>query len=316
MRSTLVLGGTGFLGAHVVAAAHARARELATMAEPQGPPVRGVGRSPQAAPVFTAPRLEDAYVAGDLVPAGAAEGLLAKHRPGLVVNCAALSRVGDCEGDPDLARRLNVEVPAEVARWCEEHGARLVHVSTDLVFGASPAPTGGFREKDPVGPVSVYGETKLAGEQAVLGACPATLVARLPLLYGNSGGRGLGASDSLLEAVEADRSPALFVDEHRTPLEVTAAAEALVELLLIEEAGVLHLAGPDRVSRHELGLAVLRAMGLSDEDARARVREARQAEVETVGARPADVCLDARRAARLLDTELPGVALGVRRAVR
>ena len=83
-------------------------------------------------------------------------------------------------------------------------------------------------------------------------------MARLPLLYGNSGGRGLGASDSLLEAIERGEKPRLFVDEWRTPLEVSNAAEALVELLEFDHGGVLHLAGPDRVTRHEFGLAVLR----------------------------------------------------------
>jgi dTDP-4-dehydrorhamnose reductase len=274
-----------------------------------------VGRRPGEVPNFTSPRHEGAYVSGDLGPDGAAVALLEAHQPRLVLNAAALSRVGDCEQDPALARRLNVEVPAEVAAWCAASGARLVHVSTDLVFGAEPPPIGGFTEDSAVGPVSVYGETKAAGERAVLDACPAALVVRLALLYGNSGGRGLGASDSLLEAVNRDAQPPLFVDEFRTPLEVSAAAEALTELLVADDAGLLHLAGPDRVSRHDLGLAVLRAMGLTAEEAVEQVRAARQAEVPTVGARPEDVSLDARRAARRLETDLPGIPLGTRRAV-
>jgi len=315
MQATMVLGGTGFLGAHVVAAAHSRARGLATMAEPQGPRVTGLGRRPGQAPNFTSPRHGGAYVAGDLAQEGAAATLLEAHQPRLVLNAAALSRVGECERDPALAGRLNEQLPAEVAAWCASSGARLVHVSTDLVFGAEPPPMGGFTEDCATGPVSVYGETKAAGERAVLRACPQALVVRLPLLYGDSGGRGLGASDSLLEAVHRDEQPPLFVDEFRTPLEVRAAAEALTELLVADDAGLLHLAGPDRVSRHELGLAVLRAMGLTAEQAAAQVRAVGQAEVQTAGARPADVSLDARRAARRLEAELPGISLGARRAV-
>lgn len=316
MRPTLVLGGTGFLGAHVVAAAHARARELATMAEPEGPPVTGVGRDPGSAPRFTTPREGARLVAADLERPGAGRALCEEHLPGYVLSLAALSRVADCEREPERARRLNVDLPAEVAGWCAESGARLVHVSTDLVFGATPPPPGGFREEDDPGPVSVYGETKAAGERAVLAAAPDALVVRLPLLFGNSGGRGRGASDALLEAVDRGERPPLFEDELRTPLEVTAAAEALVELCEGEVRGVLHVAGPDRVSRLELGLAVLEAMGLDRERALAEVRPARRADVETLGARPADVSLDASRAAEWLAAPLPGVREGAQRAVR
>ena len=316
MNGTLVLGGTGFLGAHVVAAAYARARAGATYADPDGPPVVGAGRDPWLAPRFADPRDGPRWEAVDLADAGALEALLARLAPAHVVNCAAVSRVAQCEEDPDGAHVLNVDVAAAAACWCRDRGARLVHVSTDLVFGAEDAPPGGFDEGAPVGPVSEYGRTKRDGELAVLEAHPAALVARLPLLYGNSGGRGLGASDGLLEAVERDLEPPLFVDEWRTPLEVQNAAEALVELLHGDVRGVLHVAGPDRVSRHELGLVVLEAMGLSPADASRSVRAARRADVPTVGERPADVSLDARRARGCLDTPLLGVREGTRRAVR
>ncbi len=315
MALTLVLGGTGFLGAHGVAAIHARGRALATLAEPQGPPVRGIGRYPDQAPVFTQPRLEGLYLARDLAPPGAARELLEELAPARVLNCAALSRIADCEADPALALRLNSDLPAEVARWCAESGARLVHVSTDLVFGAEPPPPGGFREEDPPGPLSVYGRTKAEGERELLAAYPGALVVRLPLLYGNSGGRGLGASDSLLEAVQRDEHPPLFEDEWRTPLEVSAAAAALAELLEGEERGLLHLAGPDRVNRLELGLAVLRAMGLSPDAALAEVSPSSRREAPGSELRPADVSLAADRARRLLDTSLPGVEDGTRRAM-
>ncbi|MEL6716983.1 MAG: sugar nucleotide-binding protein, partial [Planctomycetota bacterium] len=165
------------------------------------------------------------------------------------------------------------------------------------------------------GPVSVYGESKLASERAVQAACPEAAVVRLPLLYGNSGGRGLGASDALLEAVERDDRPGLFTDEWRTPLEVGAAAAALVELLDFEGGGVLHVAGPERVSRFGFGLSVLAAMGLEREAAEATVRATTQAAVDAGAPRARDVSLCSRRAQGLLETELPGVAAGLARAI-
>jgi dTDP-4-dehydrorhamnose reductase len=222
--------------------------------------------------------------------------------------------------DPGGARALNVDFPERLARWCRAEGVRLLHVSTDLVFGAELPPEDGFDEDASPGPLGVYGETKSEGESRVLGAHPDALIVRLPLLYGNSGGRGLGASDDLLEAVDRDGEgqelPGLFIDEWRTPIEVSHAAGVLIELLHGKARGLLHVAGPDRVSRHELGLAVLEAMGLSPADALAAVRAIRIDQAPELGPRPRDVSLDARRARALLGREVLGLGEGLRAAMR
>jgi dTDP-4-dehydrorhamnose reductase len=227
------------------------------------------------------------------------------------VNAAALARVDQCEREPALAERLNAELPAELARRTRGAGLRLVHVSTDLVFGATAPRVGGFREDDPPAPVHVYGRTKAAGEARVRAENPAALVVRLPLLHGDSAGRGLGASDQLLAALARGERPALFSDEWRAPLAVADAAEALLELAARTCAGILHVAGPARLTRLELGLAVLRAHGL---DA-TRVRAATRAELGLAATRPADVALDAARARGLLATPLRAVSAALSSAL-
>jgi dTDP-4-dehydrorhamnose reductase len=314
--TTLILGASGFLGPHVVAAAVAYSGAEATFADPFGPPVVGACRRPELAPLFSNPRDAADWVATDLTGPGAAEALLAEVRPTHVVSCTALSRVGDCETSPEDARRVNAELAGSVAAWCAESGARLVHVSTDLVFGAEDAPSGGFSEAAPPAPRSVYGASKAEGETLVLTECPGALVVRLPLLYGNSGGRGLGASDSLLEAVDRGESPPLFVDEWRTPLEVKNAAAALVELLHTDASGILHVAGSERVSRYELGVAVLRAMGMPGAEAAALVSATHVADAPASELRPRDVSLDTSRASKLLETRLLGVHEGTDQAMR
>jgi dTDP-4-dehydrorhamnose reductase len=222
-----------------------------------------------------------------------------------------MARASDCEADPDAARRANVELPARVGAWCAAHGARLVHVSTDLVFGAAGRPpAGGFHEEDPVAPTNLYGRTKADGERAVLDAHPAALVARLPLLYGDSFGRGLGASDSLLAAIERGDTPVLFTDEWRTPLEAGNAARALAELAASDASGLLHVAGPERVTRYELGCAVLASAGRSSDEIGAGTR----AEAGMATTRAEDASLDTSRARALLATELLGVRAGLDRA--
>jgi dTDP-4-dehydrorhamnose reductase len=292
--ATLVLGGSGFLGAHVVIALGPRAVSASR--------VEGPG---------TAPR----FVKLDARTPGSLAQVLDAVKPAAIVDCAAFSSVSEAETNPDLARRMNVDVPRELGRWCAEHGARLVHVSTDLVFGATPPPSGGFREEDPTAPTSEYGRSKSAGESALLEALPAAVVVRLPLLYGNSFGRGRGASDSLLASLGNGVKPILFTDEWRTPLEVSNAARALVELLDKDVRGILHLAGPERISRYDLGMTVIDASRLSRGRLREQVRAGTRAEGR-LASRPADVSLDATRARGLLSTPLLGVRAGLEVAFR
>lgn len=99
-----------------------------------------------------------------------------------VINCAAITSLEACEEHPALARVVNTDAPALLAEVCQARGARFIHISTDYVFpGDGNAP---LSEGDPTGPLSIYGSTKLAGEQAVLAACPQALVARVSWLFG------------------------------------------------------------------------------------------------------------------------------------
>lgn len=107
----------------------------------------------------------------------------AAHRPSVVVNCAAWTAVDDAESQEDAALRVNGTGPAVLARACREHGAVLLHVSTDYVFAGDAARP--YGEDAPTGPRSAYGRTKLAGERAVLETLPETgYVIRTAWLYG------------------------------------------------------------------------------------------------------------------------------------
>ncbi len=288
----LVFGGSGFLGTRLLAALDSPVCEALS-----------VSRNPGARPRTPNETIRD--VAGDLSQAGVAETLIGLLQPRTVFLVAALARVGDCERDPGLARRLNTELPAEVARACKAFDLRLVFTSTDLVFSGEPPRESGYIESDPADSSQVYGRTKAEGESAVLEEYSSALVVRLPLLFGESVGRGLGASDSLLAALDRGDSPKLFTDEFRTPLDVDNAARALIELARKRESGRLHVAGPDRLSRHQFGERVVRA-------------RARPADLESLQAvtradlgladRPRDVSLDNSKAREILTTPLLSVS--------
>jgi dTDP-4-dehydrorhamnose reductase len=274
-----VLGGSGYLGQHVVDALLER-----------GANVHHASRAP-AGVRGTAHALE----ATDLA---AVRALLDGLAPTAVVLCIALSRLAAAERDPELARRLNRDLPELVAAHCAERGARLVHVSTDLVHGGA-APSGGYRETDTCAPLSVYGRSKLAGEEVVLERCPSALVMRLPLLFGDSRGRELGASDALYAQVARGERPSLHTDEWRTPLEVSLAAEWLVRAAASGQSGRLHLAGPRRFSRHAFALDLLEAAGFDRASACARIDASTRAATGSADTRPADVSLSCERARAL-----------------
>jgi dTDP-4-dehydrorhamnose reductase len=164
-------------------------------------------------------------------------------------------------------------------------GARLVHLSTDVVFdGEKGAP---YVEEDEPNPLTEYGRAKADAERAVLAEHPGALVVRTSLIYG-------GARPGPQERLAADPDATFFTDEVRCPIQVGDLADALIELAATDLSGVLHVAGADRLSRHEFAeLLAGRA-----------VRAASTADAGVV--RPRDCSLAIDRARGLLRTRLRG----------
>lgn len=106
-------------------------------------------------------------------------------QPDLIINPAAYTAVDLAESEPELAMRINAEAPGLMAEEAARLGATLIHFSTDYVFDGSKA--GAYLESDATNPVSVYGKTKLAGEQAVIAADCAHLILRTSWVYGLRG---------------------------------------------------------------------------------------------------------------------------------
>jgi len=273
-RRLLVTGASGFLGWNVCAEAVSRYEVTGTVREHD-----------VALPVGTV------SVRVDLAVPDQVEALLDRVRPDLLIHCAALAAAAACEADPAASRRANVDVTRTLAGQCAARGVRLVFCSTDLVFDGLHAP---YAEADPTCPVNVYGRHKAEAEQCVLGAGPTGVVCRLPLLFG----RGSAASGSILrgmvETLQAGGALRLFEDEFRTPTDGRSAARGLLAAAL-GEARLLHLGGPERLSRYDFGVRVVRAFGFSER----QLLRCRQSSVPATAARPPDVALDSRLARRL-----------------
>jgi dTDP-4-dehydrorhamnose reductase len=232
-----------------------------------------------------------AEVRVDLVSPASTEAAVERTRPDGIVHCAAVADPDACEREPERARLLNVDAGATLARICAARGIRLVAISTDLVFdGTLPF----RREDDPPGPILAYGRTKLAGEEAILGADPGAVVARVTLVVGRGHGPKPTATEAIARSLRAGRQVRLFTDQYRTPIDPDSVASAIERLVTGTHTGRFHLGGGERLSRHALGLRLARLLGLPSE----LIVAATQAEAPPAAPRPADVSLDSSRAQR------------------
>ena len=257
MSGLLITGASGYLGA-----------ELAR-------------RAPQATGTYlTAARAGGRRL--DVRDAAAVARLVGEIHPQTVIHTAYRE-------SGEEAQAVNVDGSRNVAEAAAVVGARLVHLSTDLVFdGGLGRP---YTEDDEAHPIMEYGRQKLAAERAVREAHPGALVVRTSLIYG-----GADPSRHELLARSSD-GVTFFTDELRSPVQVGDLAEALLELAQTDAAGVLHVAGSDGVSRYEFA-----RLAVPDPE---RLASGLAAEHPTP--RPLDCRLDSSRAQALLRTRLRGV---------
>ena len=223
----------------------------------------------------------------DLADSHAVARAFRAAHPDVVIHAAALARIADCHREPQRAQQINVTATAVLAEQCVHFGTRLVFVSTDLVFDGE---RGGYCEDDIPLPLSVYGRTKREAEEIVR-AVPQSVVARLSLLYGPSRNGRSSFFEEQMTALKSGRSIKLFTDEWRTPLDLTTAARALTALAVSEKTGTLHVGGPERLSRYEMGVRLAAAL---DADPSAIVAVTR-AEAPAAEPRPRDTSLDSSR---------------------
>jgi dTDP-4-dehydrorhamnose reductase len=207
-------------------------------------------------------------------------------RPEIILHAAALAKVADCYRDPGRARQVNTRGTELLAELAAAAGARLVLTSTDLVFDGEHAP---HREEDPPAPLSVYGRTKAAAEGPVLAV--GGVVVRISLLYGPTLVGRPAFYDEQVAALRAGKTVILFEDEWRTPLSLSTAARALLGVARSDFRGLLHLGGPERLSRLEMGRRLAAYLGA---DASV-IRAVRREDLPSGEPRPRDTSLDSSR---------------------
>jgi dTDP-4-dehydrorhamnose reductase len=232
----------------------------------------------------------------DLTDFPAVRARFKRERPGLIIHCAALSRSPACQSDPALAKKLNVDVTA----YLSELASRIpfIFLSSDLVFDGR---TGNYDESATVGPLSVYAETKVAAERHVF-MNPLHTVVRTSLNGGISPSGDRGFNEEMRLEWKRGKSLKLFTDEFRSPLPAAVTARALWELAALNQPGLYHLAGAERLSRWKIGQLIAARWPNLKPGIEARSRKEYQGPP-----RPQDVSLNSTKIQALLSFPLPGL---------
>lgn len=166
-------------------------------------------------------------------------GATGQGKPEVIINCAAYTAVDNCEKDEVGCSAVNHQGPRNLAKACQAHDCKLIHISTDYVFdGNKPVPQA-YSEEDPVSPLSAYGRSKLAGEQAIARETDNYLILRTAWLYGFQGNNFLKTMLRLALA-DPDRTIRVVDDQHGSLTWTMSLARQIEALLNTDITGIAH----------------------------------------------------------------------------
>ena len=188
----------------------------------------------------------------DITDIQAVRNFMKNEKPQIVINPAAYTNVDECEGNEDLAFKVNSIGARNIAISCEEIEAKLVHISTDYVFEGNA--TKPYKEYDVTNPVSVYGKTKLAGENFIREFCSKYFIVRTAWLYGYNGKNFV---KTIIKAAKEKGHLEVVDDQRGNPTNAEDLAHHLLKLAVTDEYGVYHCTGEGECTWYDFARAIV-----------------------------------------------------------
>lgn len=288
MKSILLTGATGLLGGMCLWQWRQQNLKLYALV-----------RDKDALPAKAWPGVQ--VVSGDLSQPKTLAAAIENTKPDLVVNCAGLTKVDQCQREPDLARSINTLGSGALARAAFENQAGFVHVSTDAVYanGVGPHP-----ESDAGGELSTYAASKLEAESAVIKAHSGALVLRTCMIGWNQNPGLSSLAEWIVATLRAGKQLPGFIDVRFSPLYTGTLARLMLSAARAGLAGVYNLGSSDGLSKYQIALLFAQGLGLEQD----MVRPVSQKQADLAVPRPEDPVMDSSKFYNALGAEAPTVA--------
>ncbi len=288
MTRFLVTGASGLLGLNLALAVDGKRHQVFGVANTT--PMRWVGfKSLQA----------------ELTDTDVVERLLDEVAPEVIIHCAAIANVDDCETKPELAEEVNTRLPGRIAAAAVERKIKMVHISTDAVFDGQK---GNYFETEEPHPLGVYARTKLGGEKSVLAANPNALVARVNF-YGWSVSGTRSLAEWFVNSLAGGQTVNGFTDIHFCPMMVLDLVDTLLEAVEKDLSGLYHMVGPQQMSKFEFGRAIAQKFGFDPN----QVQPASVRDGGLKAVRSPNLVLDTTKLTLALKHDLPPFEVGLQK---
>lgn len=283
-------------------------------------PILVIGRTGQLAQSLKAMGRSDVICIGrpegDLADPARLADLMMRARPRLVLNAGGFTKVDPAESQTEESFTLNCDGPAALARLCALAGIPLIHISTDCVFdGRKQSP---YIPGDHPNPLSVYGRSKLAGEEAVAAHCPNHLIVRVSWMFSEHADNFVR---TMLKLAGQREMIAVVSDQTGCPTycpDLAAGLLVMADQVMVPGFaawGTYHLAGREEIDRASMAEAIFaesRAMGGPS----AQIKPVLTQDYPTPAERPLNARLESGKAAEVFGLQLPGWRAGLQKSVR
>ncbi len=287
----LVTGATGQIGSRILTFVNEKHEAIAA------------GRRHVSGALNTHGNFKNVYM--DLCDEKSIVSTVKSEKPDAVIHSAALTSPEKCEDDKDLCQNTNVEGSKTLAKACADIGAKMIYISTDLVFDGEK---GDYTENDAPNPLNYYAESKLEGEIKILEQMPEAIIARTAIVYGRGAFSEGGFASWLIGSLRRGEKIFLFTDQFRSHFYIEDCARAVSLLLEGEYGGLYHLSSGEKQSRYDFGMAVAETLGLD----KSLITPITMDEKPSAAKRPKDVSLSNAKLVRDTDFKPTPLAEGLK----
>ncbi|HEY4612545.1 MAG TPA: dTDP-4-dehydrorhamnose reductase [Bacteroidota bacterium] len=232
------------------------------------------------------------------------KSLVSSYLPGFIINAAAETNVDLCETNRELAWNVNVHGVENLVEACRKTGATLIHTSTDYIFDGKKSP---YREDDQPCPLSYYGKTKLASENAIKTGGIHYSIVRSMFLYGYGINVKKNFALWVIDNLKAGKRIKCVDDQIGNPTHVRDFATSLIKTIELDREGIYHICGSETISRYDFAVRIAKEFRLDD----SLIDKVKMVELNFSASRPLHSSFITDKAERELGIEPLNVRMGL-----